>query len=306
MKKVLLIGGSYFAGRVFVMLASRQDYQITVMNRGRYSMSSYPNTTDVVCDRHDIEKMKTLKLEPEYDAIIDFCAYEPGDIRDIFENIPCSFKRYIYLSTADVAARSSNVRNEFTPLLGTAGDGTVDDYLFKKMLLEKELVTCAEKREGTEVVILRPAFIYGPYNYAPRETFYIQRIYQGQPIPHPVNATGKFSMVYVKDVAIACMLCVEKEEAANQIFVLAGEEVMDYDSFLNVLKEIADRPFTVQNMTVEEVEAQGIPLPFPLRIEEDEIFSGKRITEMLGLTYSNFKDSMKITYDGLRNVYIRD
>ncbi|MBQ6603516.1 MAG: NAD-dependent epimerase/dehydratase family protein [Eubacterium sp.] len=305
MKKVLLIGGSYFAGRVFVMLASRADYDITVMNRGRYSMASYPNTKDVVCDRHDYEKMKTLQLDEEYDAIIDFCAYEPGDIKGIFNNLPSKFKRYIYLSTADVTARNGNTRDEFSPLLGTAGSGEVDDYLFKKMLLEKELVTCAEGREGTEVVILRPSFIYGPYNYAPRETFYIQRIYQGQPIPHPTNATGKFSMVYVKDVAIACMLCVEKEDAANQIFVLAGEEVLDYDSFLAVLKEIADRPFTVEEMTVEEVEGRQIPLPFPLTIDEDEVFSGKRISQMLGLAYSPFKESLKITYDGLKNVYIR-
>ena len=38
MKEILVLGGSYFAGRVFSMLASREkDVQLHVVNRGRYA-----------------------------------------------------------------------------------------------------------------------------------------------------------------------------------------------------------------------------------------------------------------------------
>ena len=36
--KILVIGGSYFYGRVFVMLTAPQ-HEITVVNRGTYSMA---------------------------------------------------------------------------------------------------------------------------------------------------------------------------------------------------------------------------------------------------------------------------
>ena len=35
MKKILVIGGTYFAGRVFAMVASKLDYELTFLNRGR-------------------------------------------------------------------------------------------------------------------------------------------------------------------------------------------------------------------------------------------------------------------------------
>lgn len=40
---ILVIGGSYFYGRVFVMEAVREhsEYHITVLNRGTYSMEEF-------------------------------------------------------------------------------------------------------------------------------------------------------------------------------------------------------------------------------------------------------------------------
>ncbi len=36
--KILVIGGSYFFGRVFVMLAAK-EHEVTVVNRGTYSVA---------------------------------------------------------------------------------------------------------------------------------------------------------------------------------------------------------------------------------------------------------------------------
>ena len=42
-KQVLVIGGSYFAGRVFSMLATREEgYSLTLVNRRRFSMNHLP------------------------------------------------------------------------------------------------------------------------------------------------------------------------------------------------------------------------------------------------------------------------
>ena len=52
--RVLVIGGSYFLGRIFCTLASRLgDMELTLLNRGRYPMTHLPGLREFRCDRHD-------------------------------------------------------------------------------------------------------------------------------------------------------------------------------------------------------------------------------------------------------------
>ena len=74
--KLLVIGGSYFYGRVFVMEAAK-EHDITVWNRGTYSMKEF-GVREVQADRHEQPPV----CGEDYDAVIDFCAYASGDVRD--------------------------------------------------------------------------------------------------------------------------------------------------------------------------------------------------------------------------------
>ncbi len=300
---VLVIGGSYFLGRIFCTLASRlEDTELTLVNRGRYPMTHLPRLTEYRCDRHDAAGLSRLPAA-EYDAIVDFCAYSPGDIASLLENLPGTAKRYILLSTADVYARApGGTKDEASPLLEEPPAGAAGEYTWNKRLLEKELEeTCALR--GMESVILRPAFIYGPYNYAPRESWYIEKVVRGEPLPVPFDGTGQFQTVYVKDAAEAVIACIRQDAAAGQAFNLSAPEVLDYGSFIETLRTAADRPFSTFFLTVEDSFREGVPLPFPLTAEESELFSGEKITRLLGLTYTPFREGMKKTFIAFRSVY---
>ena len=301
-KNVLVIGGSYFAGRIFVILALQNGWQVTVINRGRYSLGQLGDVTEFVCDRHDSQKLKDLPLQEEYDAVVDFCAYEEGDILQLSECLPCHFKQYIYISTADVCESSASVRNEESKLQILKPSDPVGVYTYKKMLLEKELMDAAKKRDYI-YMILRPVFIYGPFNYAPRESWYIRHIVKGEAIPHPSDAKGKFQMVYVKDVARAIMLCVEKQEAAPKVYNLSAPEIMTYDFYVELLRSVSGREFEIYPVTVDEVLKQGIPLPFPLLERENALFQGEKIVRELGFTYGDQKESMRLTFQAFSRVY---
>ena len=59
-RNILVIGGSYFVGRVCVeTLASDPDNRITVVNRGNRPMGQ-PGVTEIVCDRHDYRLKEAL------------------------------------------------------------------------------------------------------------------------------------------------------------------------------------------------------------------------------------------------------
>ena len=299
--KVLVIGGSYFAGRVFTMVA-HADCELTLLNRGRYSMTRYPGVTEYRCDRHDAAALAELPAA-DYDAVVDFCAYAPGDIRTLADNLRATFKTYVCISTADVYDRAApQPWTEQTPLGTDFGGGPEAAYLAGKAAVERECRDVCAAR-GAACVILRPAFLYGPYNYAPREPWYIRTAVSGQPIPQPTDADGRFQFVYVKDLAMAILACLRRGMSGVHVYNLAAPEVLDYDGFLATLRAVADREIPTVPVTVEQVLRENLPLPFPLLAKESERFDGSLAERELGLVYTPFRDGMQKAWNAFAPVF---
>ena len=299
-KNILVIGGTYFAGRVFSLLAESEGNQVTVMNRGNYSMSG-TGIRQLRCDRRDAEGLKRLETEPHYDVVVDFCAYEPGDIRRMFENLPCTFDQYIYVSTPNVTLPSRAVRNETSPVIPVEPQDPVGLYSWKKLGLEGELVSAAASG-AVGYTIIRPAFIFGPFNYAPRESWYVENILKNGAVLHPADATGKFNMVYVKDVARGILACCYDGRSRGQTYLLSAPEVLDYDTFVAELKAVADRDFQLIPVTVQEVLEKNLPLPFPLTEDENELFDGTKITRELGFGYTPFRENLQKAWNAFAEI----
>lgn len=303
MKKVLILGGSYFAGRVFAILAGRTgEYEFTFINRGRYSMSQIPASKEYKCDRHDMEMVSHLPAE-DFDVCVDFCAYEPGDIKNFLNAYKGSMKQYIYISTADVYERANaEIKDETAPLLKEIPEGPAGDYMFKKAYLEGECKEICEEK-GMKYTFLRPAFLYGPYNYAPRESFFIRLICAGQMIPVPFDSDSNFNFVYAPDLAKAIMLCIGNEVAYGKAYNVAAPEVQNYGTYVQTLIDVSDIKFETVVVSCEQVENENIPLPFPLYAKENEVFDGSLITRELGLEYTSFKEGMGKTYTAFKGVF---
>ncbi len=142
--KVLVIGGSYFLGRVFVM-AFHEQFNITVFNRGRFSMSEF-GVNAVHGDRREERILSSVTAG--FDAIVDFCAYQPGDIKAILRGIRGTVKQYIFVSTVDVYWRGTGtLKDESTPFEMRKIAGEEGQYVAGKLALEKELVHECGNRE---------------------------------------------------------------------------------------------------------------------------------------------------------------
>lgn len=299
--KILVIGGSYFFGRVFVML-SAAEHDVTVVNRGTYSMESL-GAKQITGDRHDPRLWKRIK--EDFDVAVDFCAYEKGDVRLLFENFGGHIKQYILISTVDVYERvQGEPRSENAPFEMRAFPGEVGAYIAGKVALEQEVKEVC-RNMGVQYTVLRPAILYGPYNYAPRESAFIQLIVQQGTLPHITDSSGKFQMVYVKDAANAVMHCLLNETAYGQAYNLCQDEILDYEIFYQQLAEVADVDFAEVPLTCEQAQRQGVPLPFPLTAEETLLCSNEKGTAELGLAYTDFSEGMAKTYRALKNVYVQ-
>lgn len=297
--RILVIGGSYFYGRVFVMLAAKQ-HEITVVNRGTYSMADM-GVEQVRGDRRDPAVWQGMS--EKYDVVVDFCAYEAGDIRCVLGNMPVKPSQYIAISTVDVYHRGiGGYKTEDTPYEDRQLPGEAGAYIAGKVALEKELrEVCGE--QGIEWTVLRPAILYGPYNYAPRESVYIQLMVQQQILPRITDADGQFQLVYVKDAAVAIQRCLLNPQTYGKAYNICRREPETYNSLADMLRQACDRPVQELPMTADQAIQQGIPLPFALRQSETELYDNTRSLEELGMSYTSLEEGMGKTFSAFQNVF---
>lgn len=299
--KILIIGGSYFLGRVFTMLSAGEN-EVTVLNRGTYSMEEF-GARSLKADRHDEAALRRLLIDP-FDVVADFCAYQQGDIRRILDSLPVMPKQYIFISTADVYRKwTQKVLTEDAPLDDRHFGGENGEYIWQKILLEQELrQVCEEKNVAFTSV--RPAVLYGPFNYAVREAGYVQLACMGQEILCPAGAKGRFQPVYVKDAAAMLLALCGNENAKNSAYNLAGESV-DYERFLEAFAAASGGKMRLCKLPAEDPAFQEPDafLPFPFTEEETEQYEGKKILEDTGLLWTPLEEGLQKTWQIFSKLY---
>lgn len=303
---ILVIGGSYFYGRVFVMEAVREhsEYHITVLNRGTYSMEEF-GVSQIRGDRHDADVFKAC--QGNYDAVVDFCAYEAGDVSRVMENLAGRIGQYVLISTVDAYERDGRtIRTEADALEHRRFAGEAGAYIAGKVAVEEELrKACAER--NIPYTVLRPAILYGPYNYAPRESAYIQMMLMNHALPRFIDADGEFQFVYVKDAAQAVLKVLGNAKAFGQSYNLCQEDIVTYEGFFQALKEAAEpevlRDLQEVPITVDSAMAQQVPLPFPATVQETLLCSNEKSKRELGMEYTDFGEGMRRTYNAFKHVF---
>ena len=299
--KILIIGGTYFLGREFARIAGeKKENEIFFLNRGS-RLSELPEdikNKTIVADRHDVSKIREID-HGYFDVVVDFCAYSAGDIRTVAENLSSCFGQYIFISTTDVYKRGSGkVITEEADFETVDYGGEAGGYILGKVALEKEIKELSADSDHNYTVI-RPAFIYGPDNYAPREGIYFNWIIRAGQILSPADSDGFFQMSYVSDVAKVIYKCCMNKAAYNEAFNVCCEEKETYKSFENSLEEASQKvfgkDFVKVDLSVKDVEEKGIMLPFPLKKEESEYYSNTKVKEILGAEFIPLNEGLVYT-----------
>ncbi len=297
MKNILIIGGSYFAGRVLVENLIREgNYNIFVYNRGRVPLR-LKEVTEIVGDRDDELQIRNGIPEKDWHALVDFCAYTPDHIGKMIRSLPGTLNHYIYISTTSVYENTWNlpITEESPKLSGPQPElGAYADYGYNKWLAEMKLNQECEKR-AIAFTTLRPSIIYGKYNYAPRESYFFDLIRDDKPFIIPDNDLALFSFVWVEDVSKIIMGCIGNERMFNQTLNVCTGELVSYRRLVEVFEEISCKKFNIVKMRIQDIDAKRIPLPFPFDVHL--IYSGIKINQILRFEYTPFVYGMKKTYE---------
>lgn len=285
---ILVLGGSYFLGYRFVTLAVKDGHKVTVFNRGNRPLNM-EGVTEIRGDRSLPDDLS--KIDGEYDATVDFCAYVKGDIRRVKDALGDRTGRYVFISTVDVYERGTgNILNENAPFETRDFGGEAGAYILGKVSLEKEIVAYPDR------CVLRPSIIYGPGNYAPRENIYFKWISAAGQILEPKPSDGFFQMVSVSDVAKAALKACCSEDFGGKAFNVTSSVTYTYEDFTNILKEVTETDFEVIGVTPEEAFMQQVPFPYPIVKAESEKYDGSTL-EKTGFEYTDIKEGMKEAWE---------
>ena len=305
MKNLLVIGGSYFAGRVFVETICRSGrYEISVFNRGHLPMG-IDGVTQLLGDRENPSAVNRNIPRKHWDVVVDFCAYTPEHIAILLDNLTGSVGHYIYISTTSIYAPTPKVpiAEDAAKLNGPQPElGEFADYGFLKWLAECRVeIKCQQKQ--IPFTILRPAIIYGRYNYAPRESFFFDHVIANKPLVIPDIKQIFFSFVWVDDLAEIISACLENEKVQGQAFNVAGEEMVSYDMMADVVEEVSGRKIARRELSLSDIIREQVPMPFPP--DEHLLYDGAKLRQALQFTHTPFILGMAKTWQDYRKVIQR-
>jgi 2'-hydroxyisoflavone reductase len=203
--RILVIGGTRLVGRHIAQTALDRGHDVTLFNRGKSDPAALPDATHLTGNR---DSDLTALAEGEWDATVDVTAYVPRQVRSLLEALEGRAGHFTFVST--ISVYGNNVPNrgftEDAPLLDPAWDDApaMDKYGELKVACEQ----VAAELAPAGLLVIRPGFVVGPYDYSERFTHWVREIAAGRPFVGP-NPDQPLQCVYGRDLAAFTLSAVE-------------------------------------------------------------------------------------------------
>ena len=210
---------------------------------------------------------------------------------------PGSVTHYIFISSAAVYTSGRDLPlTENAPLLATSEpqSGLADEAGINKGRAEAVAGKMC-RANGTAWTVLRPAPIYGRYNYAPRESYFFDLLKKEEPVVIPKNNLALSQFLLVDDLTRVLRCCLRDEFTRNTVFNVAAPDLITYDRFIAALEEVTGDRVPVVPMDLEQINARGIPLPFP--VDRHTIISSEKLIRALNIEYTGFTEGLRRTWE---------
>ena len=237
--RTLVIGGTHFVGRHTVDALLEHGHQVAVLNRG-LSPDPLPSEVERLrADRTRPEEFLSALAGRSFDAIIDCIGFRPAEVQTVVERFRDQIARYVFISSVSVYRPSGVLPiDESRPLVQESSW----EYPRQKVECEQALERAGQEG-GFPWVSLRPAYIYGRYNNNPNAEFrFFARIEQGGVVVVPGDGEFVFHQTHGRDLALATVASLERDEAVGKIYNIAGAYAQTAKEFVKAVGEAMGRP----------------------------------------------------------------
>ncbi|MET9828717.1 SDR family oxidoreductase [Streptomyces sp. NPDC006385] len=207
--KLLILGGTEFAGRAVAEAALGRGWEVTVFHRGRHEPPA--GVRSLHGDRTAPDGLAALaEAEGDWDAVVDTWSAAPRAVRDSARLLRGRAGRYVYVSSCSVYRWAPPAGHaEDAPLVeGAEADAEQTEYAQDKRGGE---LAAVEAFGADRSVLVRTGLLLGPYENVGRLPWWLNRIARGGPVLAPGPRDLPLQYVDVRDHAEWILGAVERE-----------------------------------------------------------------------------------------------
>jgi 2'-hydroxyisoflavone reductase len=262
--RLLVLGGSVFAGHAIIREALGWGWDVTVFNRG-LSGSDVDGVAVVRGDRADRADLARLARAGSWDVAVDTSGYVPQETLAVAGHLEPVVGRYVFVSTVSVyrdwprepLTELSEVL--YCPPDAGSGYGTDTEDGPTRYGYQKSGCELAVRQTfGTDrTVILRPGVVLGPRETVGRLPWWLRRITEGGDVLAPGSPDRSIQPVDVRDLAVFVIRVAERGLADTyNVTAPVGRET--FGSMLHACAHVTASTATFTWVPDEVLLAEGV------------------------------------------------
>ena len=254
--RLLIIGGTRFVGRHMAESAIERGHDVTVFHRGKTGADDLPKATHILGDRD--KDLANLEGQT-WDATIDACAYVPRQVKELANALGERGGQMAFVSTVSVYAEPIPVGgDEDSPLATLADKDTeeVTEETYGGLKVECERV--AREVYGDTLLIVRPTYVVGPFDYTHRFTYWVERIADGGTVLAPGPRDYAIQLIDARDQADWTIRMLEDNNAGT-FHTLAPAPPFTFEDMLeSIVEAVGPAGTTLEWVDADFLVRQGV------------------------------------------------
>jgi 2'-hydroxyisoflavone reductase len=262
MKKILILGGTGFVGRILTENLIKLDIHPVLFNRGKRSPGIFSELRHITGDRLNLEEIKQIAGE-SWDVVIDFSCMHPVNLDEITDMLKGIVGRYIFISTASVYPMNDpefwkQPVNEDAETLPCTPEQKVDPdvnstYGEKKAECERILLA----KDWLDAIIFRPGLIYGKYDYTDRFYYWLYKVHNNKKILFPDGGKESFTATFSEDFAELIRAAIDVPKH-NKVYNAVTHKPVTLKEYINDASVLLGKTPELINVTPQFIEENKI------------------------------------------------
>lgn len=250
---ILIIGGSGFVSSHVMEAALTAGHSVWYVTRGLRKPVS--GAHPIIADRNDPAALANAlrKTDIRYDAVLDCICFNDKQARETLGVLQDYTNRVIAISTDSCydSAYKTVPQNEH-------GEQYFEDDSYGAQKRRMELAFINDRPESIQWTLFRPPHMYGPrselgcFPTHTRQKDLLDHLRQGKPITLTGDGSYLLQALDARDLAKAMVSCIDNPKTFNEIFCIAGPDVITNRAYFEILGDILGLPVTFETTSESE------------------------------------------------------
>jgi 2'-hydroxyisoflavone reductase len=267
--KILIVGGTSFAGRAIAWSAWHHGHDVSVFNRGVTPNDLPESITRLTGDRdRDLSSLDSLS----FDVTIDVTAYRPSDVERLATALNGRGGHYVQISSISAYqdAPEPGATETMLSLMDEPEDleAPIDGSTYGPLKAASE--RAGWDFFGPDSTMVRPTFIIGSFDATSRFPYWVERVRRGGVVAVPGPRDTYLQWIDARDLANFVVRV--GEDQLRGAFHTTGPSVGQgfTETIERIAAQIAPEETTIREVSVESVAEAGLEGKFPLWSPDSE------------------------------------